>query len=436
MTGQMRKAFVSHHIGKIIYAYRTHPFHGRTIPQSVVGAWACIGQAQLSRIESGPAVHDLRSLAHWARTLRIPRRLLWFDLAEPSVPRSETGRDTQAEEVSPSRRRDVIALSGFALAGQALDGLERELDMIHLTIDRGTTSEDRTAHLESTASDLGVRVTLTEETPVLISPALRALRAVRALLEERQPTRQQVRLVRVSAMLSSVVGEILFQTGHFDQAREWYRTAEHAASDAGDRYLMDTALAGQAYLPTYSNDPRGVLALLAPRLEGNPRPSPAVAWLWGFKARAHATLGEAAEFRRSIERAHEFMARSPAELIKPGIFSRLPPNLMFYEATGAVALSQPEIAISAADRAFPLLDLGDTDKVMVRLERASALAQSGEIPEACRVARDALLDPGFYHDTGVRSYAARFDSLIRGIQSPETREWRQVLADTHHRASA
>jgi hypothetical protein len=265
----------------------------------------------------------------------------------------------------------------------------------------------------------------------LIGPAIRALRTVRALLEERQPTRQQIRLVRVSAMLSEVVGEILFQAGHFGKAREWYRAAAHAASDVGDRYLMDIALAGQAYLPTYSDGPRGVLSLLAPRLESNPRPSPAVAWLWGFKARAHATLGEAAEFRRSIDHAHEFMDRSPAELVKPGIFSRLPENLLFYEATGAVALGQPEIAISAADRAFPLLAPGDTDKVLVRLERASALAQSGEIPEACRVAREALLDPGFYHDAGVRSYAVRFDRQVRGIQSPETREWRQVLADTH-----
>jgi hypothetical protein len=274
-------------------------------------------------------------------------------------------------------------------------------------------------------------VVSTEETPALLSPALRALRAVRALLEERQPTRQQVRLVRVSAMLSEVVSEILFQTGHFGKSREWCRTTEHAASDVGDRYLMDIGLAGQAKLATYSNDPGGVLSLLTPRLEDNPRPSPATAWLWGFKARAHATLGEAAEFRRSIDRAHEFMDRSPAELIKPGIFSRLPENLLFYEATGAVALSQPDIAISAADRAFPLLAVGDTDKVLVRLERASALAQSGEIPEACRVARDALLDPGFYHDAGVRSYAVRFDRQVRGIQSPETREWRQVLADTH-----
>jgi tetratricopeptide (TPR) repeat protein len=423
LTGPMPAALATRHLGTIIRAYRSHPWHGRPVSQATVATWASTDQAQVSRIESGPPVHDLRRLAHWSRTLRIPPRLLWFE------PPSSTDHVTDAEEVSPTRRRDVIAFSGLALASPAIDGLERELDLIHLTLDRGTTSEERTTRLERTASDLGVQAV--EEAPDVINPALRAMRTVRGLLEERQPTRQQVRLVRVTAMLSTVVGEILFQTGNFSKAREWYQTAGHAAADIGDRNLMDIALAGQAYLPTYSNDPRGALALLAPRLEANPIPSPAVAWLWGFTARAHAALGDLTAFQRSIQNAHEALARSPAELVGPGIFSRQPANLLFYEATGAVALSQSGPALSAADRAAAHLTHGDTDRILVRLEMARALAQSGEVPEACRVATDALMQPGFYHDVGVRAYATKFDVMIRGIQSPETREWRQVLAASH-----
>jgi hypothetical protein len=40
-------------------------------------------------------------------------------------------------------------------------------------------------------------------------------------------------------------------------------SAQHAASDAGDRYLADIAQAGQAYLPICSNATRG--AGVAPR---------------------------------------------------------------------------------------------------------------------------------------------------------------------------
>src|SRR5260370_6392887 len=426
MTDRMRDAFANRHIGQIINTYRTHSFHGKALSQDVVARWAGISQTQLSRIESGPPLHDLKRLMHWAHTLRIPQRLLWFDLGEPSGI-SETG------EVSTSLRRDFVALGGFAVGSQVFGLLERELDMIHMTLDRGTTSEERTSYFEGIADDLGVQVVKVAPATAL-RPVWMTLHSIRALLEERQPTRQQIRLVRVSAKLSTVIGEIMFNVGEFSKAHDWYKTAEHAAYDVGDQYLVEIALAGQAYLPTYSNDRRGVLALLMPRLEADPTPSPAIAWLWGFKARAHAALSESDQFQRSIECARECLARSPEEMIIPGIFSFLPEKLAFYEATGAVRLNEPDSAVTAADRALSLYDPSETtEPTLAKLERASALAQAGEIPQACRVAKDALLGPNTYHGVTVRTYARRLDQTIRGIQSPETSEWRQVLAQVHGR---
>jgi hypothetical protein len=433
LTPKMRAALTSRHMGNVILAYRLHSWHGRAIPQTTIAAWAGLGQASVSRLETGPVPQDLRRLTDWAQVLRIPARLLWFDMPPTVGSRAVSGDDgggTRTEEVSPTRRRDALALTGLALTAPVIDGLERELDMTNLTLDRGTTSEERTAQLELTAEDLGVQVVVADSRESL-APALRSLRSVRALLEERQPTRQQVRLVRVSAMLSTVVGQILFHAASFGKAREWYLTAAHAAEDAGDRYLMDIALAGQAYVPTYTDDPGGVLDLVGPRLAQDPKASPATAWLWAFAARAHAAQGDRVGFQRSVACAHECMERSSAQQVRPGVFARQPANLLFYEATGAVALGLHGAAISAADRAFARIPSGDSDRVLVRLEKASALAGSGEIPEACRVAIDALRQPGFYHDVGVRTYAVKFDRVIRGIQAPHTKEWRQVLADTY-----
>jgi tetratricopeptide (TPR) repeat protein len=335
--------------------------------------------------------------------------------------------------VSPSRRRDVVTLSGLAIAGQVVEVLNHELDMVHMTIDRGTTSEERTSHFELTARDLGLQAVQIAPLTV-IKPTLTTLSSIRALLEQRQPTRQQIRLLRAVAMLSTVAGEVLFNTGQFKKAHEWYKAAEHAAYDVGDRYLMDIALAGQAYLPTYSDNPRGVLTLLQPRLESSPVPSPASSWLWACKARAHAALGEAEDFRRSIDCSRDALDRSRPEQIFPGIFSFLPEKLAFYEATGAVRLNQAATAVAAADRAISLYDLSETtEPTLARLERASALALAREIPEACRVAVEALLDPNTYHGLTVRTYAGRFDEIIRGIQSPETREWRDTYAEKHGR---
>ena len=423
---KMREALASRHIGQIIYAYRTHPYHRKALAQEIVSGWLDLSQAQLSRIETGPPVQDLIRLTRWAHALRIPRQVLWFELVEPDV----TGAG--ADEVSATLRRSFLALGGSTVAGHLLATADSELSMIHMTLDRGTASAERAAGLEQVAAELGVQVGKAAPLTVL-EPALVSVQGVRSLLVERQPTRLQTRLVRTSAKLSTVVGEIMLNVGRFAHARAWYEAAEHAASDVGDRYLADMALGGRAYLPTYSDDPRGVIALLAPRLDANPVPSPAISWLWGLRARAHAALGEVTEFDRAIANSRDCLARSPQELIAPGIFSFRPERLEFYEADGAALLTKPQRAMDAADRALALYDVTQIQEpALVRLEKARALVQAGEVPEACRVAMQAISDPRTYHTAAVRTRAQRFDRQLRTCSAGSTRtagEWR----DTYRR---
>ena len=340
------------------------------------------------------------------------------------------------EEVGTALRPDFFSLNGHAIAGQLSGMLEKELDHIHMTLDRGTTSEARILYFTGTADDLGIQAVKLPP-PSLLQSALKSIHSIRVLLEQRQPTRHQIRLVQASAKLCTVVGEIMFNVGQFENARQWYMTAEHAAHDVGDRFLADIALAGQAYLPTYSDDPRGVLALIEPRLASNPSPSPAIAWLWGFKARAHAALNEVSSFRCAIDSAQESLERSPADLVAPGIFSFLPEKLAFYEAVGAVRLSDTGRAMSAADCALSLYDPSETtEPTLVKLQRASALAKSGEVSEACQVAKTALLDRQTYHGVTVRTYARKFNDLIGDRESPEISEWRAVQTDVHGKKTA
>ncbi|MFI5927178.1 helix-turn-helix domain-containing protein [Micromonospora sp. NPDC051543] len=77
----VRLALAERHLGRVIRAYRCHPYHGRVaLPQSVVAGWLGITQAQLSRVENGPPVVHLDRLAHWANLLGIPASCLWFGL--------------------------------------------------------------------------------------------------------------------------------------------------------------------------------------------------------------------------------------------------------------------------------------------------------------------------------------------------------------------
>ena len=72
-------------MGAVIRAYRLHPSHlpeygKRGVPQSIVGEWLGLTQAQISRIEAGGPPQKLDTLIHIARTLRIPAAPLWFRL--------------------------------------------------------------------------------------------------------------------------------------------------------------------------------------------------------------------------------------------------------------------------------------------------------------------------------------------------------------------
>jgi hypothetical protein len=70
------EAIASHHIGKLIYAYR-NTFAPR-VTQAVVGEWLQVTQNQVSVIERGRPVRDLEKLNGWCDALRVPQHLRWF----------------------------------------------------------------------------------------------------------------------------------------------------------------------------------------------------------------------------------------------------------------------------------------------------------------------------------------------------------------------
>jgi len=82
VTDQMRDGLATWHMGRVIFAYRMHPHHGRPLSQEQVGNWLGLTQAQLSRIENGRAPEELTKLIRYAQILGIPGDLLWFALPD------------------------------------------------------------------------------------------------------------------------------------------------------------------------------------------------------------------------------------------------------------------------------------------------------------------------------------------------------------------
>ncbi|WP_156371353.1 hypothetical protein [Nocardia arizonensis] len=326
------------------------------------------------------------------------------------------------------RRRELLACIGAGLAGHAADLVVSEPEKMLAALDAGSVSERRLGLLEETADVLGSRVVQVPPHELLQS-TLEQFRMVRGCLGERQATLHQIRLVRTAGRLANVAGEILFNEGHFGQARLWYTTAIHAAQDIGDRYSEDIALAGLSYLPTYSDRPRDVLDLLTPRLAEDPRTGAAAAWLWGMAARAHAKLGDADQFTYCIEKSAASLDSVAGQDLPVGIFSFRPEKLAFYQAVGYAELGRPDDTARAAARAMSLYDPRETmEPALVRFEHATALLGSGEIEEACAVATAAITDNHTYVGMTVSKRARQFDAALAPLRGRALSDWRQQAA--------
>jgi transcriptional regulator with XRE-family HTH domain len=128
-TDQMRDALNTWHVGRVIFAYRTHPWHPRPLSQETVGNWLGLTQAQLSRIENGRAPEELTKLVAWAQILGIPSELLWFKLPDEAdaSPAAAESVETLAVPVLLRGRSVLLPIDCQAARASGLDGLLDEL---------------------------------------------------------------------------------------------------------------------------------------------------------------------------------------------------------------------------------------------------------------------------------------------------------------------
>lgn len=376
------------------------------------------------RVKTLPSADHCRVLERMFPGHSVAELLAPYD-PETTVPRL-SGTPSTCEEAA-TKRRQVFQLGATALTAGLVENVVHGPDLLEQALDRASVGEGRLALLDAEADRLAVAVTKVAPA-TLLADALSSLTSVRNLLAERQPLQAQRRLARIGAKLAIVVGEIMFNTNHFPLARRWWGAALRAAEEAGDRHLADMALASTAYPPTYSGDPQAVLARLTPRLEQSATATPAIAWMWGFTALAHAVLGDKAAFERAIHRSRTTLDRCAPDTLRPGILSFLPGKHAFYEARGRADLRDVDGTCDATARALAAFEATDTmNPALVRFAQATALARAGEAEEACRIAATALRDPHTFHSVSVVVRAREFDAVLPA-DAPAVRDWRELLA--------
>jgi hypothetical protein len=140
-TQAFADAFGAQHMGQVARAYRRHLHHvagfGRGgVSQGLLGGWLGLTQAQVSRIENGPPIRNLDTLAHWARVLQIPAGHLWFKLpgsagsvgaGERVLGAADVAVEPLGELVTVGGGRDAVApgvgqVDGLGRGGRACSG--------------------------------------------------------------------------------------------------------------------------------------------------------------------------------------------------------------------------------------------------------------------------------------------------------------------------
>jgi tetratricopeptide (TPR) repeat protein len=320
-TDQLRDALDSWHLGRVISAYRAHPFHGRVLRQEIVAGWMGITQAQLSRIENGPPVEDLGKLRQWASVLRIPGELLWFKVAKQPVGDGAGSVDeapaimfgaVDSAEIEDMNRRDLLRLVGVAGAALATPMLS--------PADAAQASAE--GALAASADQHGAlngqlwRLYESAQVKASVLPLVRSqLDVLTTRISAARTTASRQRLSSHLADLLQLAGEISFDSNHYVDAANCYALAAAASKEAEHYDMWACSLIRASFLPLYDRAFGNALHTLEAATSiahRGDRQLPTRQWASTVTAQAHAGLGDLAACQKALDQAETVHDLTPA----------------------------------------------------------------------------------------------------------------------------
>lgn len=365
LTPQLRDAFAAQHIGRVVRAYRLHSHHetgyGATgISQTLLGQWLGLTQAQVSRVEHGAPVKNIDTLTHWARVLRIPPDLLWFDLP---------GRRRDGPVTSvPLRLRtgDWLPGDGQELADLLREGADLPInsDTVARLVHEWLVTEP--PHLVEVRSGRRIGEGLVGRIERRIAELRRMddfvaggdlhalveqeLRSTAALLRQASYTeRFGRRLLAAIGELCQLAGWVVGDAGQYALAAHYYGVGVNAAHAADNPGLAGNLISTLAYQVANVGNPREAVLLAQSADAGGMQATPTVRAL--FKERLAWACAKAGE-RRSTERALAAV-ETAYEQRGPGD----EPEWVYWldEDEIAVMAGRCYVQLRQAERAVPLL---------------------------------------------------------------------------------
>ncbi len=392
-TEQFQQAFAAQHIGWVSRAYRTHPHHYAVygpdgISQTLLGQWMGLRQPQISRIETGPPIRSLDTLAHWARMLRIPPRLLWFRMPgqtgqavasqsgalsdtigvdEGSLVLTALLNDLATDRLPLLRNREVGGVGVSALEGASLAKRADVLLRLFLELDDELGGDTLYLPLSRYVARLGVNV---EQEP---ADGLAAF-----------------------AQLSQMTGWLALDGNRHGAARRYLTTAVYAAHEAEQPALAASSLAYLSLQETYRGHLKPALSLAQTAFSvGNGSLTPLTKTMLATRlARAHAGLHNSNDCLHSLDEMR--MAFSNAGQEEEPLWISYVDEVEITAQAGAcyLDLGMTTEAAAALTRALDLLAqkaphrVRDRVHYLVRLARCYLLQH--EVERACEIAAEAV----------------------------------------------
>jgi transcriptional regulator with XRE-family HTH domain/tetratricopeptide (TPR) repeat protein len=415
-------ALLAKAMGRVARAYRRHPFlapvYGRQgITQALLGQWLGVSQAQVNRIENGAAPKHIDTLTQWARVLRIPPDLLWFDvpgcrrrgaasvndLFEPDG----TGDNTSQLTLSSD---DWTQASSGKLAELLREGAELPIttDTVSRLVHEWLVIEPPQVVEVVAGRSIGDGLVTKVERRVaqlrrmddfvaggdLHDLVERELRTTTSLLRAAAYGKTLGRrLLTVVGELCQLAGWVTGDAGNYPTAARYYSVGVKAAHAAGDAPLAGNLISTLAYQVSNVGNPREAV-LLARTADSGARDqaTPTTRALLAERvAWANAKAGDRRQTERALAAVEtDYEHRTPDD----------DPEWVYWlnEDEINVMAGRCYVELGAADRAVSLLSraLGRYDERMTREFAlylswlAEAQVMLGEVDEAAATATKAL----------------------------------------------
>lgn len=325
-----------------------------------------------------------------------------------AVPRRSSTGDVP-KEISDRRAilRGLFASAGVSLTGTVLDALGDVRRSLTDTLGE-SLSETMMEQWERSAAEHGHSYQMSPPNQLLAESVLDFVE-IQHHLARRQSTEYRRRLCHVTAQLAGTAGMALVALGEHREARAWFRTAQLAAEETGDRALRAWLLAREAVIPFYFGSPQAAAELAErARLVAGSSACATAAWAPALEARSLARVGRTDDARQAMHIAERAFARLSDDQKADTAYGYTERQLRWHIGSMHTVLGDTRRAQHALDQALTMYaPVEHLDRALIALDQAAGLIRVGEVATAAQVGVHTLESLPTAHRTGIVISRAR-----------------------------